>query len=358
MSSEGAADIGVSEARAARARAIVAALGEADEAARPLARAIRGLARAHFDRAVVPLVAAHWPAVVGTPFADKLRIGACDLYAAAPYTALVCGDGSSRLMRLAARLADGLPLSDRGHARVVGAVVAAAGRALGRDLQARVARVAALIVVVDHVFDHVLTTEPDARGATLRAALRGEGGALSPPLALTRALVVALGRGLRGRRRRDFEAAMGHLGAWLDAEVAALRGDPDAEGLGHRRAGVVGTIEGLLFPVAPLVGPEIRAWLVDVSMFVQLVDDVLDLEADAAAGRETLAVTGVWRVSDVGAAFEATLAGLARVATASRPGARRLPGRMVATYRMMMVELVEAMVARPEDGRDDGGGAR
>ena len=76
--------------RAERVAAVRTLIGEPDRSVRHLALGIRATARRHFDRHVEPLIDAHWPAMRGTAFEEKLRIGACDLYASAPYTALFC----------------------------------------------------------------------------------------------------------------------------------------------------------------------------------------------------------------------------------------------------------------------------
>lgn len=342
--------------RAARAKALRMLLGPAPEAARPLADAIRRVARRHFDAQVVPLVARYWPSVIATPFMDKLRIGACDLYAVAPYTALFCGERPPSVVRAIVALGDRLPLPDVVFSRLGAVLMEALGRVALQRTHRQIALVAAFIVVVDHVFDHCMEDPPAHRGRRLEAVIRGELAPDGPPLALVRALAAAMGDGLDAREAAVFAAAMDKVYGWLGAEVRALSGVPDPFGEGHRRAGVEGTIEGLLFPVAVHAGASSRAWMNEVSMFVQMVDDLLDIEQDQEDGRPTPATEGRWTDHEVGLAWRATLSGLEALVRRQGPHFRAFPRRMVDVYRRLMVELVDAMIARPGDGFDAGGG--
>jgi hypothetical protein len=333
-----------------RAAALRVALGQAPKASRPLADAIRGVTRSHFTRHVEPLVRRHAPSLMLTPFMDKLRIGACDLYAVAPYLALVCGDRAPAPLRATLTAADWLPLDDDVFARLAGRLVTLIGHHVLQRAQRQIARVAAFVVVVDHALDHGMAEAPRARGRRLKAILRGTEAPDSELLALSHALVAALRDDAEGSQRQVLEAALGHIDAWIDAEVRALSGEQDASGLCHRRAGVEGTIEGLLFPVEGWAGPAVRAWLTGVSMFVQMADDLLDIEHDLRDGRMTPATEGRWTIHEVEAAWHETVAGLHALARRSVPGARRFSDRVTGAYRVMMVELVGAMIARPEDG--------
>jgi len=86
---------------------------------------------------------------------------------------------------------------------------------------------------------------------------------------------------------------------------------------------------------------------------VQMVDDVLDIERDIFDGRPTPATAGRWTLDAVEAAWHRTRGGLDALVRVSAPGLRAFPGRMVAVYDLMMVELVAAMIARPGDGLDE-----
>lgn len=338
------------QSRAVRAARIAGLLGPAPPAVLPLCDGIRSLTRRHFAAHVVPLVRRHWPQILGTPFYEKLEIGACDLYAAAPYTAILCGPGRAAALRQLLGLAAALPLPAPALPAAAGLAVAQLGRLLFPAAQRRIILAAASIVVLDHVFDHCLREPPRARGALLRAVLAGREAPARPELALVRALIFALGEGLAPAERAPYAAALARLEGWIDAEVRGLLGEPDPEGLGHRRAGVEGTIDGLLFPVSRLVDPRARGWMVDVSLFVQILDDYLDLEADLAEGRSTPATQGAWTFADVERAYGATLLGLDELLRAAGTPSPRLRGLLRDLYVRMIGDVIHAMLARPSDG--------
>jgi hypothetical protein len=340
--------------RAERVASLTALLGPSDPRAADLAEGLRATARLHHDRHVTPLVAAHWPAALASPFGEKLRIGACDLYAVAPYMTLFLSRARPLPLRVLTGLGDALPVPPRLLGLAGRGAMAVLGRFAYAELHRRVALVSAFIVVVDHVFDHVMTDPPEARGARLASLLSGATAPDRPELALAQALARAMGEGLEGEARGAFDHAMGRFDGWIRAVVRALRGLPDPEGLGHRRAGVEGTIDGLLFPVGRLADPPLRAWMVEVSMFVQMLDDYLDLEADRAAGRETPATTGDWGLGEVAGAWERTLVGLEAVVRGCGLTSPRSLACVRATYVGLMVQVARAMFARPEDGVEYG----
>jgi hypothetical protein len=334
--------------RAARIDALRALLGTPDPSVRPLAQGIRATAHAHFDRHVLPLVRAHWPAVEGTAFFDKLRIGACDLYASGPYTALLCAPRRPLRVRLVTDLGNALPLSPALLAQLGRVAMLLLGRFALADQHRRIALVAAFIVVVDHALDHVMPDAPELRGPRLEAVLDGRASPDHPALALARALAVAMSDGLDAADRGAFEAAMARVTEWIRAEVRAMRHEPDPTGLGHRRAGVEGTIDGLLFPVVRWAGEGARAWMYDVSMFVQLMDDWMDAEADARSDRPTPVVTGAWTFDDVAAAWHRSVTGLEGLVRAAGLTSPRYVAFVRAGYVLMMHDVMEAMAARPD----------
>lgn len=328
--------------------ALRALMGRPDARVRPFADAVRAVSRRSFDRHVVPLVRAHWPAMLRTPFAEKLRIGACDLYASGPYTAFFCAPDRPPLVRAVTAVGDALPLPPWALARLAGLTVRALGRLAYADQHRRIALVAAFIVVVDHALDHVMPDPPTARGARLAAVLEGESPPDHPCLALARALRVAMAQDLDPRDQRAFAAAMKQVYGWIDAEVRAMRGEPDPEGLGHRRAGVEGTIDGLLFPVVRFAAQGARPWMIDVSMFVQLMDDWLDVDDDARSDRDTPMVTGTWTFDDVARGWRDTLAGVESLARAAGMRSPRYHHFLREAYALMMVDVMEAMAVRPD----------
>jgi len=334
--------------RAARIDALRALFGTPDRAVRHLALGIRATTHRHFDRHVLPLVRLHWPAVERTPFFDKLRIGACDLYASGPYTAFLCSPVRPLLVRVVTDVGNALPLPLPAMALLGRGAMTLLGRFAYPAEHRQIALVAAFIVVVDHVLDHEMTDPPEARGPRLEAILAGQCAPDSPALALARALAVAMGEGLNPEVTRVFEAAMARVSEWIRAEVRAMQGDPDPRGLGHRLAGVEGTIDGLLFPVARYASEGARAWMYDVSMFVQLMDDWIDVEADAASERSTPMVTGAWTFDDVAAAWHRTCAGIEALVRAAGLGSPRYVRFTREAYVLMMHDVMEAMAARPD----------
>lgn len=334
--------------RRARVAALRELMGTPDPRVRPLARGIRSTAHRHFDRHVLPLVRAHWPAVEATPFYEKLRIGACDLYASGPYTALFCAPDRPPLIRAVTDAGNALPLSLPALSALGGGAMELLGRFAYADQHRRIALVSAFIVVVDHALDHAMPDPPERRGPRLEAVLAGRSAPDSPVLALARALAVAMGEGLDPRDRAAFESAMARVTEWIRAEVKAMRGEPDPEGLGHRLAGVEGTIDGLLFPVARFAGAGARAWMYDVSMFVQLMDDWIDIDADARSDRPTPMVTGDWSFLDVAASWRRTVAGIESLVRAAGLGSERYVRFTREAYVLMMHDVMEAMAARPD----------
>ena len=333
--------------RRERIAALRALIGAPDPAARHLALGIRATARRHFELHVAPLVARHWPALVGQPFHEKLVIGACDLYASAPYTALFCAPRRPLAIRAVTDAAAWIPLPAEALALFGRGAMELLGRlALPREHR-RIALISAFIVVVDHVFDHVLVEPAEQRGRRLAAISDGRVAPAAPPLALTRALAAAMGEGLERDERAAFDHAMAQLRGWIRAEVAALRGDPDPRGFGHRLAGVEGTIDGLLFPVARYAGPAARAWMIDVSFFVQVADDWLDAEDDARDGRPTPVLAGAWTADDVAATWRRTLAGVEDLVRDAGLGSPRYARFVRDAYALMMAEVLEAMASRP-----------
>jgi hypothetical protein len=335
--------------RAERARKLRALIGPSNPEVRSLARGIRGVTRLHFDRHVVPLVEAHWPAQRQGRFFEKLRIGACDLYASAPYTALLCAPRRPPLVRLVTGAGDALPLSARALAALGHGSMALLGRFAYQEMHRRILLVAAFIVVIDHVLDHCLDGEPEARAERLLALLDGSAAPDAPELALTCALASAMGEGLHPPERRDFETAMERVREWIHAEVLGMRGAPDPRGLGHRLAGVEGTIDGLLFPVLRYTGEGARRWMYGVSLFVQIADDWLDAELDRRAHRVTPVLRGEWGFGSVESSWRATLTGIEALARDGGLTSPRYVRFLRDVYALMMGDVLEAMIQRPDD---------
>jgi hypothetical protein len=120
---------------------------------------------------------------------------------------------------------------------------------------------------------------------------------------------------------------------------------PELEGLPFRHKL---RIDGLLFPVVRYAGEGARAWMYDVSLFVQIVDDWLDAEADRASDRSTPVLAGAWGMDEVEAAWQRTLDGLGALLRDAGLGSPRYVRFVREAYVLMMVEVLEAMIARPD----------
>lgn len=335
--------------RAERVRLLRALLGEADPAVRPLATAIRRTARRHFERHVVPIVKRCWPALVHDRFFQKLRIGACDLYASAPYTALFCAPRRPPLVRLVTDLGNVLPLPAPALAALGGVAMELVGRLAYAPQHRRIALIGAFIVVVDHVFDHGMVEPPEERASHLIAVLEGAIAPTTPELRLTRALAVAMAEDLDAEDRAAFDAAMARVFEWIRAEVRGMSGEPDPSGLGHRLAGVEGTIDGLLFPVIRYAGEGARRWMYDVSLFVQIADDWLDAEIDRRGGRPTPVLRGEWTFASVESAWASTLVGIEALVRDAGLASPRYVRFIREAYVLMITDVLEAMIQRPDD---------
>ena len=335
--------------RPERAALLRALLGTPDPSVRPFALGIRATAHRHFDLHIVPRIAEHWPALVGERFHEKLRIGACDLYASAPYTALFCAPRRPLLVRAVTDLGNALPVPTAVLAQLGRGAMSALGRFAYASAHRRIILIASFIVIVDHVFDHCMNEPPEERERKLLRVLRGEDRPTTPELALTASLATAMAAGLEPHERVAFDAAMDRVYAWIHAEVRAMLGEPDPSGLGHRLAGIEGTIDGLLFPVVQYGGEGARAWMYDVSLFVQIADDWLDYELDLDSNRSTPVITGDWTFRDLEASWQRSVTGLSRLVTSAGLTSPRYIRFVREAFVLMMCDVLEAMAQRPND---------
>ena len=334
--------------RKERVRALRALMGTPDRHVVQMTLGIRNTAHRHFDAEVVPLLERHWPAALGTSFFAKLRIGACDLYASAPYTAMFCAPRRPALVRVVTLLGNAVRLPSFALPLLGRATMELLGRYAYREEHRRIILVAAFVVVVDHVFDHCMQEAARLRGETLLAVIDGTQAPTSAELSLVRALVQAMGQQLAPEDQTCFDSAMMGVRSWIHAEVRAMEGLVDPLGLGHRLAGVEGTIDGLLFPVARFGCVSARSWMVQVSMFVQIMDDWLDLEADARSDRPTPVTQGVWGYADLARSWQQTLDGLETLVCEADLSAPHYVSFVRASYVCMMHDVMEAMVERPD----------
>jgi hypothetical protein len=320
-------------------------LGEADPSVTQLTVGIREVTCLHYDRVVLPLIRRHWPAMLSDPFAAKMRLAACDLYASAPYTVLFCAPKKPLSVALITELANRLVLPNA----VLGLAARAALNLLGRvalqDQHRRIILIASFIAMIDHAFDHCMDDAPEERGRKLHALLDGTWVPDTPQLALTRALQVEMGRNLAPREQALFEQAVRRLKDWVDSEVAGMTGIADTTGLGHRLAGIQGTIDGLLFPVHHYAGEGARPWMYEVSLFVQMMDDYIDAEIDIRDGRLTPVISGEWRLEDIARTWQNTVSGIEALTRAGGHAAPHYVRFIREAYVLMLGEVLEGMAS-------------
>lgn len=325
-------------------------VGDADPSVRALTEGLRALTSRSYNRWVMPLIQAHWPALESDPFALKLRLATCNLYGSAPYMVLLCAPHRPLFFQAVSRVANALPLPPRTLAPLGRAALAVLERLQGYEAtHRRIILVAAFVATIDHCFDHLMDEPPAERGRLIKQLIDGHWQPDSPPQRLARALRDEMGRDLAVHERQPFADAMRTLHAWVDSEVASLLGQDDPTGLGHRLAGIEGVIDGLLVPVKHYAGDDARAWMVDVSLFVQMMDDWIDLEGDLETGFRTPVVLGQWTYDDIATAWRRTLQGLERLIRNAGLTSPHYVALLRESYIMMLQEVVEGMADHSAD---------
>ncbi len=329
----------------ARADAVRAIIGHPDARFAGLPVALRGETRRYWKRYVEPLISEHWPEVRGTPFYRKFQIGAQNVYAPAPYTVVVVSKQRPRVLRAFNALCRAL--------RVPNGVIVAGMRfmlplfawlLLGRENR-RIVQMAAFIALVDEAFDnHLDGVAPAARGELLRRILRGDAPPPNAPFALVRALRVALEEGCSDEEKQELARAMEGCVAWGEAEVRNMLGHEDPDGLCHRKVGILTGIDGLAWTVRRHMGAEEHQWMYEVSEFIQMLDDWVDLEKDAREGLTTPAHTGAWTLETIRAAFEQTSDTVARIVEENGESYPRYQALARESYRYQVADLLSLML--------------
>jgi hypothetical protein len=123
-----------------------------------------------------------------------------------------------------------------------------------------------------------------------------------------------------------------------------MTGVADPSGLGWRLAGVLGTIDGLIFPVHRYAKENARRWMYDVSLYTQMMDDWIDFEADRRDIRTTPVITGKWTIPVLRAKWVDTVKGvegLAQHAGLDTPATQAL---VRDAYVYMMHDVMHAMI--------------
>jgi hypothetical protein len=330
-----------------RVRELRALLGGPDPALQVFPDAIRSLVFARHDHYVKPLFEKHWPEALTGSTNKKLRFLSCNLYATAPYTVLFSSPRPPFVIRTMRAWGSGLGFGPPAMARWGARAVTLAARFLDETVQKRIVQIASFIATIDHVMDKELTGHaPADRAKLMHAALYGPIAEVptSGPLAYLRALKDEMGAGIADAQDQQVYAkALARIDEFLECEVKAMTGVPDPSGASWRMGGVWGTIDGLIFPVHRHAGETARQWMYDVSLFVQVMDDWIDLDKDKLDVRETPCITGVWTYDTVKATWQKTLDGIVALAKESGVHNESYLAFVRETYRMMTAEVMEAM---------------
>lgn len=324
-------------------------MGEPPLSARIFADAVFSVVFRDYDLVVRPLIERHWPASLDETSSaakdgKKLRFLACNLYAAAPYTALFCSPKRPFLLGVAVLLGRLFKMTPATLGYFAKLALYAFGRVALAAERRRIVLISAFIATIDHTFDHLMEDDtPEERGRKIRALLQGEYRPTEGPLALCRAFLDAMQVDLKDEDRPAFEGAVSKCVEWCDSEVKGMTGVPDPLGLCHRLAGVEGTIDGLIFPVYRYAGENARQWMYGVSLFVQMMDDWIDYEKDMSDIRETPVITGKWTFADVEEQWQQTVSGICDLARSSGLDNDSYLAFVRGNYVFMMREVMQAM---------------
>lgn len=328
-----------------RLQQLRAVLGPKNPAVQPFCDAIRALVAARWDDTVVPMIERTWPSLLDEPAGKKLKFLTCNLYATAPYTVLFCSPRRPLVVDVPVRTGQLLRLKPPTLASWGARAVSWLGKTFPVADQRRIVVTAMFIATVDHVFDHCMDgLFPTERERRIKGVLDGSFEADTPPLKLVRALVVAMQDGLDDAERAAFAPVLDRVREWVESEVKGMTGVEDPDGLCWRLAGVLGTIDGLIFPVVSYAGEGAREWMYGVSLFCQIMDDWIDAEKDRRDVRATPVLTGKWTIDTVRDQFEVTTKGIQDLAASSGLTSAHYLAFVRDAYQLMAHEVMEAMV--------------
>ena len=293
---------------------------------------------------VEPIFEATWPEGFSGRDYKKLRFLTCNLYASAPYTVLFCSERAPWMIRWAASAASAFPFSPGALHRGASVILKLFSQFSSGVDHRRIVMISAFISTIDHAFDHFMgEITPKERERRIKGLLDGTWEADHGSLKFTRALQVAMAEGIQETDRPAFDAALQRVVEWCESEVAGLLGEPDPKDLGHRLAGVEGTIDGLIFPVHRFAGQKARQWMYDVSMFTQMMDDWIDYEADSQDVRETPVISGKWNLSLIREKWIETENGIIDLAKEAGFDEPTYLNFIRESYSYMMCQVMDAM---------------
>jgi hypothetical protein len=341
---------------AERAAVVRRIMGGADRSLAAFPAAVRRVVFDRHARYVQPLIERHWPECLAERAGRKLRFLTCNLYATAPYTVLFSAPQPPFPVGPARIVGSRLGLSSTSLSRLAGLAVGVTAALLPAITERRILLFSAFIATIDHVYDHCLDgVDPVERGRRMGGLLDGtwapdETTPHAGAFRLVRALHDEMQAGIdNADDQRELDRALSRLRDYVDAEVNAMTGVPDPSGCCWRMPGVLGTIDGLVFPVWRHAGEQARQWMYDVSLFVQVLDDYLDIEKDHGDIRPTPMLTGFWDESTLTAIWNKTLDGIVELARSSGVTDDNWLAFVRETYRMMALETAEAMGAGTAD---------
>jgi len=339
---------------AERVAAVRRCMGAPEPTLQPFPEAVRRVVFGKHARHVQPLIEKHWPASLDERAGKKLRFLTCQLYATSPYTVLFSSPHPPWPVAVTRAIGSGLGLAPASLSSLAGATVHIVSALLPEQTEKRILQLAAFIATIDHVYDHCFdAVDPVERGRRMRGLLDGT---WAPDETTPHAGAFRLVRALHDEMsaniddaddRRQFDRVIERVREYIDAEVKAMTGVPDPSGCAWRMPGVLGTIDGLIFPVWRFAGEKARQWMYDVSLFVQVLDDFLDAEKDAHDIRPTPILSGHWDESTLAAIWQKTLDGIVDLAKDSGVHDESWLLFVQETYRMMALEVAEAMGVGP-----------
>jgi len=297
---------------------------------------------------VVPVLTRTWPDVFALPYLNKLRAG-FETYAGMGLCVVVCSRTRPRALRVAVAASQALGLSDHAIMALGTPLIPAMYRLLLAPEMRRVALMSALILLLDEALDDSMGhLPPRERPDEVRRVMNGEREVGRDVLGAVDATCKALRAECRDARdadalRQAFEATH----RWAVGDIANLQGEPDPLGQCHRRIGVTASMDLVAWGVSSYVGDKERDWMYGIAELGQMVDDWVDLDKDARAGRRTPAHDGTWSLDTIRASLvttEAQLLELARDAGATYGPFVELQRR---TYRTQIQRMAQILVHNP-----------
>lgn len=302
-----------------------------------------------FGRLVLPLVRPLWPDVEASPFLAKWKAGYV-LYCGLGLSTIVCSARRPRLVDVASRVMRAVGADESAVVAAARLAIPVLFRALEARLCERVALGAAWILVLDEALDGDASGRTvEARAADLRRALRGE---CDDDATVELKTSAALARALRSRcvdadDHRALDVVVTAVEAWIDGEVGSVRGDVDPTGTSFRMAGVVGSMDILLWGVRRYAGDLERAFLYRIAELGQMADDWLDIDKDRAQGRTTPATTGLWTMRDMARTFARAGAVLDELAALAGEPPGPFQALLVRTFRGEVQRMARTLVENP-----------